>query len=187
MQARRPPAGLTGLVAGLCCLALLGSSLAGGTLKPPRRKAVLFPSDLGAETLDVSGYPERLQRIYSEILPKKCMSCHSLARAFNAPLVELDEHEEALERKAHPELFEPEILRSGPETWKIYIKRMFMRPPCCGSCGVWSMDDIRQVHDFLRYDSRVRKTGARAGDWIVLRKRLNKEYKEMQEKQLLVH
>ncbi len=178
MQIRRPTAVLISLAA---CLLFLGALGRGGE-KAPKRKSLLFPSDLGPETVDVSGYPPRLRKIYREVMPK-CMSCHTLARVFNAPLAELSGKEEAKAREEHPGLFDPEILRCGPEAWKIYIKRMFMRPPCCGSCGVWTQGDIRQVHEFLSHDSRVRKTGAKAGEWMALRRKLTREFKAMREKQ----
>jgi hypothetical protein len=145
------------------------------------RQSVLYPSDLGPAKVDVSGYPMQMQRIYRELLPGKCMACHSLARALNSPIAELSAEEEAAERAAHPELFQEGILKAGPESWSIYIKRMFMRPPCCGSCGVWTREDIRQVHRFLKYDSLRRKTGAAAPAWIALRKGLLADFKKLQE------
>jgi hypothetical protein len=169
-------------------LAFLLFSLSLGAGEPKgKRRSILYPSDLGPESVDVSGYPKRLKEIYAKVLPGKCMGCHSLARALNAPLAELSEEEELAERALNPGLFEPGVLKSSPEAWKIYIKRMFMRPACCGSCGVWSKDELRQVHEFLRYDSRRRKTGAAAPAWIALRKKLSQDFKDLQANPLQEH
>jgi len=41
-----------------------------------------FEADKGAESIDVSGYPEQMQEYY-EIFFKKCSKCHTIARPIN--------------------------------------------------------------------------------------------------------
>src|SRR6185436_20413783 len=52
-------------------------------------QAVMLPSDLGATSIDVSGYPGLYQRTYRELFVTKCAFCHTTARAINAPYLEL--------------------------------------------------------------------------------------------------
>src|SRR5581483_7020008 len=86
-------------------------------------KPILYPSDLGPETIDVSLYPNQYKETYEKEVKVKCVVCHSAARAFNSPHLELSKPEEALERRRHPELFaDPQIVQAGPEVWKMYLK-----------------------------------------------------------------
>ncbi len=58
--------------------------------------------DAGADTIDVSKYPEKMQEYY-KVLQAKCAECHALARVINSEFALADE-------------------------WKRYIKRMRRKP-----------------------------------------------------------
>ncbi len=60
-----------------------------------------FEADKGAESIDVSGYPEQMQEYY-EIFFKKCSKCHTIARPINTDFT-LDK-------------------------WERYVKRMMRKP-----------------------------------------------------------
>lgn len=90
-----------------------------------------FPADLGPETVDVSGYPKRIQE-GAEVFAKTCAQCHSLARPINAPQVTRDD-------------------------WESLIKRMHEKSLVYGWWTQFGKEDARRILDFLAYDSQVRK------------------------------
>jgi len=96
---------------------------------PARLKAALYPSDLGYETVDVSGYPLRIQADYL-VYQRVCSKCHTLARANYAPHV-------------------------GRAWWRFYIMGMRTRSSWKGA--PLPREDVRAILDFLDYDSQARK------------------------------
>lgn len=114
---------------------------------PERRKAALFYSDLGPETVDVSGYPQAQRRNYTTYV-RVCSFCHTLARSINAPYVTRG-------------------------WWDFYITNMRMR---ARRHDIPLTDrDVRDVLDFLEYDSNERKV-ARAKEFDELRAELKRRF-----------
>ena len=68
----------------------------------PSDEAQLAEFDEGADAIDVSSYPEEMQRSY-ELFAARCSKCHTLARPINS----------------HYAL---------PEEWSRYVKRMMRKP-----------------------------------------------------------
>ena len=93
-----------------------------------------FYSDLGVSTVDVSGYPVRLQEDY-RLFGEVCGSCHTVARALNSPY-------------------------SSDAEWRQYVRRMRGKMKAMG-IRLFASGEERIV-EFLVYDSSVRKL--RAGD-----------------------
>ncbi len=146
---------------------------------PPRAPRVDVPADLGPATIDVSSYPAEMQNIYRTNFLKNCAVCHSPARAVNSEFLELPAAEASALRATSPALFDdPRVLLTGPDLWKRYIKRMKMRPPCCGVCPVMSDIEARDIWRFLVFDGRTRKTGPRAEDWARHRRALLEEFRK---------
>ena len=108
-------------------------------------------NDLGPDTVGVSSYPKSKQKGY-RIFQAKCTVCHSAARALNSEFVTQDE-------------------------WSRYIKRMWLRPPCCDVCPVIHKEEARAIREFLVYDSEMRKTGSNALNWKAHRQMLLEEFK----------
>lgn len=100
---------------------------------PARLKSALYPSDLGYESVDVSGYPLRIQADYL-VYQRVCSKCHTLARANYAPAV-------------------------GRAWWRFYIIGMRARSSWKGA--PLSKEDVRAILDFLDYDSQARKRDRR--------------------------
>lgn len=96
---------------------------------PQRLKTALYPSDLGYETVDVSGYPTRIQADY-RVYERVCSKCHTLARANYAPLV-------------------------SRAWWRFYLLSMRARSAWKGA--PLSREEVRAILDFLDYDSGTRK------------------------------
>ena len=90
---------------------------------------VLFYSDLGPETIDVSAYPSQQRENYA-VYARACSRCHSLARSINAPYV-------------------------ARGWWEFYMTNMRLRGSLAGR--PFSKEETKAVLDFLDYDSRVRK------------------------------
>jgi hypothetical protein len=88
-----------------------------------------FYSDLGPDTIDVSGYPAQ-QRYEYGVFVRACSACHTLARAINAPY-------------------------ASRGWWEFYMLGMRARSRLAGRR--LTRDERRAVLDFLEYDSRVRK------------------------------
>ncbi len=118
-----------------------------------------YANDLGPDTIDVSSYPEEIQKKYALFLAK-CSVCHSPARAINSELTDSKE-------------------------WARYIKIMQLRPPCCNFCPVLSHAEAKAIWEFLVYDSRIRKTGPHAAEWAQHRAQLLQDYKTRYPKQFL--
>lgn len=95
--------------------------------EPPR-----FYYDLGPATVDVSRYPPKEQEGYKLFLAV-CGTCHSTARALNAPY-------------------------SGADAWKRYLRRMHVK--MASRSVLPSPRDQERILDFLVYDSKVRKLDA---------------------------
>lgn len=99
-----------------------------------RRRAALFYSDLGPDSIDVSGYPTQ-QKYNYEVYRKTCARCHSLARSVNAPYVTRG-------------------------WWEFYVMSMRARARWQGE--PLTPEETRAVLDFLEYDSNERKAGRAA-------------------------
>ncbi len=99
------------------------------SIQPEEWVYARFPSDLGPALLDVSDYPPAVQQDYKLFLAA-CSSCHSPARALNAPLVKESD-------------------------WKRYIHRMHVKMDRKGL--VLKPEQERRIVNFLTYDSRKRK------------------------------
>jgi len=132
-----------------------GSTAAGPASSPgaipeapaERRKAALFYSDLGPDTVDVSAYPQAQRRNYT-VYVRVCSFCHTLARSVNAPFV-------------------------SRGWWDFYITNMRMR---ARRLDIPMTDhDVRDTLDFLEYDSNERKVG-RAKDFDATRAELKRRF-----------
>ena len=86
---------LTGLVVTLAAGLWLGAASCGKgggasgpkERTPPLGRELLFPADLGPDTVDVRAYPASQQENYA-LFVEKCSGCHTLARAVNSPIVD---------------------------------------------------------------------------------------------------
>ena len=132
-------------------MGLIGMTFAFGGLLYASPKPPELANDLGPDTLDVSAYPPEIQTAYKKF-EQKCSVCHSAARSLNSELVTMDD-------------------------WSRYIKRMWLRPPCCSACPVITKTDALTIRKFLVYDSKIRKTGANAAAWAKHRQALLAEFK----------
>jgi hypothetical protein len=83
--------------------------------------------DKGPAKIDVSKYPPDMQKRYA-VFAKKCSSCHTIARPINCDYALEDE-------------------------WERYIKRMMRK----AGPSLISVDDGKQIFDFLVFDSKTRK------------------------------
>ena len=90
---------------------------------------VLYYSDLGPKTIDVSAYPA-VQRQNYAVYARACSRCHGLARSINAPT-------------------------ASRGWWEFYMTGMRLRGRWAGR--PFSREETRAVLEFLEYDSRKRK------------------------------
>jgi uncharacterized protein (DUF1800 family) len=96
--------------------------------------AARFYYDLGADTVDVSGYPKAQQDGYAAFA-KTCAQCHTLARPINSPI-------------------------AAKEDWRRYITRMHLKTKSTKGTD-FSVEDARVILDFLAFDSNARKLKAK--------------------------
>lgn len=133
----------------------------------------LYPNDFGPAEIDVSAYPKE-QRLAYKVFAFKCQACHTIARPINSQFLELTAAEIAKAQRDEPELLsDPKVLKSDPDIWRRYVKRMMGK----AGCPVKPADG-KQIWAFLVYDSKVRKTGANAAAWREHRKHLLHEFQE---------
>lgn len=112
-----------------------------------RRRSSEFYSDLGPDEIDVSAYPAQ-QRYDYAVFARACARCHTLARSVNAPL-------------------------ATRGWWEFYILGMRMRSRWQGR--PLSPEEVKQILDFLDYDSRVRKV-ERAREFEALTEELKRRF-----------
>ncbi|MFI5345583.1 MAG: hypothetical protein ACHQ51_04335 [Elusimicrobiota bacterium] len=98
------------------------------------RGDVMFYSDLGPETIDVSAYPSEQRQNYA-VYARACARCHGLARSINAPY-------------------------TSRGWWEFYMTGMRVRGHVAGR--PFTREEVKTILDFLDYDSRVRKVGKAA-------------------------
>lgn len=92
-----------------------------------------FPSDLGLDGIDVTGYPPEQQANY-RVFRGNCTVCHSAARTINAPFID-------------------------KTTWVRYVFKMHGKARRRFEKPLLEGDEGRRVIDFLAYDARERKLG----------------------------
>jgi hypothetical protein len=105
---------------------MLGVTLGRSAGESAAETARLKKLDAGPRTIDISRYPADQKAGYA-MFAKKCVKCHSLARAINTNFV-------------------------LPADWERYIKRMVYKPD-----SKMSEADGKVIYRFLAYDSSVRK------------------------------
>ena len=112
-----------------------------------RRKAALFYSDLGPDTVDVSAYPSDKKLEYA-VYARACARCHTLARSINAPYV-------------------------NRAWWEFYVASMRIRAKFHGE--PLTKQEVRSILDFLEYDSNERKV-SRAAEFETMRIELKRHF-----------
>ncbi len=112
-----------------------------------RRKAALFYSDLGPDSVDVSEYPAQ-QKFNYAIYQRTCSQCHTLARSINAPYVSV-------------------------AWWEFYVLSMRVRARWHGA--PLTKEEVRAVLEFLEYDSSTRKAG-RAAEFEQVKSELKQRF-----------
>lgn len=133
----------------------------------------LYPNDFGPAELDVAEYPKNIREGY-KLTVFKCAACHTAARPLNSQFLELTKDEEAAFRKEHPEIAKDErLVHIEEKIWNRYVKRMMAKPGC-----PVKGEDGKKIWEFLVFDSRVRKTGAKATEWAAHRRKLLHEFAE---------
>jgi hypothetical protein len=108
---------------------LLLALVAAVSLRAEERRGILYYSDLGPDRIDVSAYPLQKRRNYA-VYARACARCHGLARSINAPY-------------------------TSRGWWEFYMTGMRVRGTV--TRRPFSREEIKDVLDFLDYDSRVRK------------------------------
>ena len=146
--------------------------------KPKLAKwSLLYPSDLGPADIDVSRYSKEDQHTYKYIIPERCLRCHTAARIWNSPIVEMEGSALAQAKKAQPWLYKTgNLVKAEPQYWRRYIKRMRQMPACCGGCSDLSLPEMKAITGFLDRDSIKRKTGKAGVAWATHRQKLIKEF-----------
>ncbi len=93
-----------------------------------------FYYDLGDATVDVSKYPEEIQRKYKTFLAV-CSVCHTSARALNSPYL-------------------------NAADWKRFMQRMHLRME--NSEIPLNKKQEKEIVEFLTYDGKIRKVDGKA-------------------------
>ena len=96
--------------------------------------SVRFPYDLGSPTVNVSRYPKNVQDDY-KIFLAVCSSCHTTARPLNSPY-------------------------ASEYDWSRFVQRMHVKILSRGSDV--EKRSLKQIMEFLVYDSKVRKVKGKA-------------------------
>ncbi|MBI4051968.1 MAG: hypothetical protein HY400_05640 [Elusimicrobia bacterium] len=116
----------------------------------PASPAPRFFYDLGASTVDVSGYPQRQQENYKLFLTA-CGACHAPARALNSPIIE-------------------------ESAWRRFVHRMHLKMEGRGI----TLEKLDEDHiiEFLVYDSEIRKA-MKKEEFQIQQQKLKKLFEEV--------
>ena len=138
-----------------------------------------FANDLGPDKLDVAAYPKDAQEGY-KLLQAKCTTCHTASRPLNSQFTETDGKDAGARDAAAAALLKSDAdIAKNKHVWQVeggiwqrYVKRMMNKPGC-----TVSKDDGKKIWAFLAHDSRVRKIGAKKGEWKAHREKLLADFK----------
>jgi len=122
--------GASALAAALLQGCAVGNRVEGSAAFDPKSGTALFYSDLGPDSIDVSGYPEEQKKKYA-VYARTCSQCHTLARSINMPTV-------------------------SRGFWEFYVTGMRLRSKITPDTQI-TKEDAQAIVDFLEYDSAVRK------------------------------
>jgi hypothetical protein len=158
------------------------SGLSAAELERQKAMAEPYPNDYGPETIDVSAYPKDIQAGY-KTFQAKCTACHPAARPLNSEFIE-SKGSSAGARKAalgalkssHPDMFSKKnrlIWKPEANIWQRFVKRMRAKP----GCDI-TKEEVRQIWQFLSYDSLARKSGKNKKKWMAFRKKLVGDFKK---------
>src|SRR5689334_22908286 len=89
-------------------------------------QARIAKAEQGPATIDVSGYPQKIQDIYTDVFTQKCTQCHRLSRPINSDY-------------------------ALPSEWEGYVKKMMHKSGSNINNG-----EAKKITDFLIFDSSVR-------------------------------
>jgi len=99
-------------------------------ITPDQMRRVSYYSDLGPNTIDVSGYPAQQRHNYA-VYARACSQCHSLSRSINVPVV-------------------------SRGYWELYILGMRFNARFRAGAKL-PKEEVKAILDFLDYDSQQRK------------------------------
>src|ERR1019366_4278780 len=134
-----------------------------------------FPNDAGPAQVDVSNYPKDIQADYP-VFVRRCSQCHTLARAINSQYLQLTTKQQKAAQAQEPEIFQDDkIWHINDSVWSGYVHTMHVKP---GASLRHYPADIDQITEFLIYDSKARKTGARRESWRAARQKLLDDFKK---------
>jgi hypothetical protein len=122
-------------ILGLAAGVFLASAASAAGRFTDKQLAADFPFDLGADSIDVTGYPKAQQENYA-VFSSVCSRCHTLARPINSPF-------------------------STRADWRRFIERMHVRSKI-QSDKTFTKEQAKTVVDFLAYDSQIRKIQKKA-------------------------
>lgn len=138
-------------VMGVAAGVLLATAAWAQQLYTDKQLEARFYYDLGADSLDVSSYPQEQQDNY-KVFANTCSQCHSLARALNAPL-------------------------TARADWRRYVVRMHLKNKARDGSG-FTQKDAKAIIAFLTYDASERKIKNKAA-FDAHSERLKKEFEQV--------
>ena len=117
-------------ILGLVIVIFLASAAPASERFTDKQGEANFYFDLGADLVDVSGYPKAQQENY-RVFTAVCVRCHTLARPINSPL-------------------------AARADWRRYVQRMHVRSKD-QSDKTFTKEQAKSIVEFLAYDSNIRK------------------------------
>jgi hypothetical protein len=71
-----------------------------------------------------------------------------------------------------------QLSRADKDLWIRCIKKVRMRPPCCGACALFNEKDSKKVWEYLTSDDPSKRSGEYLEAWEVHKAKLLAEFKE---------
>lgn len=71
------------------------------------------------------------------------------------------------------------LTQADKELWGVCIKRVKMKPPCCGACKWMTLDDAKAIWEYLTSNSPEKKRDKNFQIWLLYKKQLLAEFKTL--------
>ena len=71
------------------------------------------------------------------------------------------------------------LSESDKKLWILCIKRVKMKPPCCGACKLLTQEDAKGLWEYLTSNSPEKRSGKNQALWKEHQEKLLEEFKQL--------
>lgn len=72
-----------------------------------------------------------------------------------------------------------QLTEADKKNWLVCIKKVKMKPPCCGACRIITNDEAKSIWNYLTRTTENHKSEKDFEAWLAHKKRLLEEFKKL--------